>query len=84
MSKRTDAPQGNNGSIWSRYRRKQKGVGGRDGGGKQMKVRSTFATVTDMERGAKPPPPGMLPQMRCPIPRTRREKYLLGAPKAKD
>ena len=81
MSKRTDTPQGNNGCIWSRYRRKIKGIGGRDGGGKQMKLRATFATVTDMERGAKPAPPGMLPQLRVQIPRTKRQRYHLGSPR---
>ena len=69
--------QGITGSIWSKYRQKKRHS--RDGGGKQMRRRSVFATVTDMSGGV-PQGPGLLPQTKVPVPRTRREKYLLGVP----
>ncbi len=77
MSK-ASSPQGRNGSIYTRRRVKRRG--NRDGGGKQMKRRSVFATVTDMMYGGSPQP-GTLPQLRVPVPRTKREKYMLGSPK---
>lgn len=76
MAKKDIGPQGPGGSIYTKRQQKRKNNGG---GGKQMKIRSTFATVTDTKHGAQALP-GMLPQVRCPIPRTRREKYLLGSP----
>ncbi len=72
--------QGRNGSIWSRYRRKRKNIGGKDGGGKQMKRRRTYATVASPD-GPTPNAGLNIREVKCAIPRTRREKYLLGAPK---
>lgn len=80
MANKAQAMQGIGGSIWSRYRRKLKGIGGRDGGGKQMKRRATYATVASPD-GPTPVAGLTIKEVRCAIPRTRREKYLLGAPK---
>jgi hypothetical protein len=76
MADNKNAPQGPGGSLFTRKQQKRKGS---NGGGKQMKIRATYATVTDLRFGIAPQP-GMLPQVRVPIPRTRREKYLLGSP----
>jgi hypothetical protein len=81
QSKKAQAAQGpHGGSVWTRYRQKKKGIGGKDGGGKQMKRRSTYATVASPH--GPPAKAGLsIREIRCPIPRTRREKYLLGPPK---
>lgn len=80
MAKKAQAAQGpHGGSIWTRYRQKRKGIGGKDGGGKQMKRRGVYATVASPD-GPMPEAGLTLREIRCPIPRTRREKYLLGAP----
>lgn len=72
---------GATGWIWSKYRRKLKGIGGRDGGGKNMKRRKTYGSVRS-ERGVIAKGCN-IPEIKCQIPRTRREKYLLGEPKKK-
>lgn len=77
MSK-SQTMQGTGGSVYTRYQRKKHGIGSRDGGGKQMKRRSTYATVAS-PNGPQPGAGLNIREVRCPIPRTRREKYLLGA-----
>lgn len=72
MANKPTTKQGS-GSIYTK--RQQKRLNRRDGGGKQMKKRATYATVTDMTFGRKPAPAGCLPQLVVPIPRTKREKY---------
>lgn len=61
----------------TKYRRKLLGLGARDGGGKQMKRRGTYATVASLS-GPQPPVGCSIREIKCPIPRTKREKYLLG------
>jgi hypothetical protein len=81
MASQGKGQQGIGGSIYTK--RQQKKMNRRDGGGKQMKRRATYATVTDMEFGRKPAPAGCLPQFAVPLPRTKREKYRLGSPNKK-
>lgn len=79
-SQGTSRQGGHGGWIYSAYRRKLKGIGPKDGGGKQMKRRAVYATVAS-PLGPQPAAGLTLREIRCPVPRTRREKYLLGAPK---
>lgn len=69
--------QGLTGSIYTR--RKQKQGAHKDGGGKQMKRRAVFGSVTDLAHGRQAQP-GCLPQLTVPCPATKREKYHLGSP----
>lgn len=58
------------------HRRAQKRNASKDGGGKQLKRRGVFATVTDYERGRiKVKGQEDFPQSAVPIPATKREKY---------
>ncbi len=59
------------GSIYTKAQLRMKT---RDGGGKRLKKRSVFGSVTDMVHGPAPKP-GLLPQVKVPAPATKREKY---------
>ena len=62
-----------NRSIYTKYQSQTRNS--RDGGGKQLKRRKVFATVTDMQHGIHAKGAGLLPQVRVPVPATKREKY---------
>ena len=79
MSAASDRPQGRNGSIWSKRRIKKRGS--RDGGGKQLKRRSVYATVHCEQHGIQPLVGNNMRELRCTVPRTRAQKYHLGCPK---
>ncbi len=75
---KSNGPQGpHGGHVRTKYRRKTLGIGSRDGGGKQMKRRATYATVAS-PNGPQPTVGNTIREIKCPIPRTRKEKYLLG------
>ncbi len=56
--------------------RRNKNMARKDGGGKQLKRRTRYSTVTCRIHGKIPSGTGYtLPELRCPIPRNKREQF---------
>lgn len=67
--------------MLARTRRLAKNNATKDGGKQKPKKKKGYATTTCPTCGVALQSAGMLPQVRTPVPRSKREKYTLGCPK---